>query len=84
MYQRASPRQKSATRWVPLVSAGPYLFLSHPNYAVVAGEIATLPLMLGLPQLAALFTVLNAVVLAIRIAAENRALAAFRQMRGAP
>ena len=37
----------------PLVSAGPYRFLSHPNYAVVAGEIAVLPLALGLPLLAA-------------------------------
>ncbi len=30
----------------PLVSAGPYRYLSHPNYAVVAGEIAVLPLVL--------------------------------------
>ena len=60
----------------PLVSAGPYRLLSHPNYAVVAGEIAVLPLVLGLPLLAAIFTVLNAAVLAIRIRAENRALAA--------
>ena len=59
----------------PLVSAGPYRFLPHPNYAVVAGEIAVLPLVLGLPWLAAVFTVLNAAVLAIRIRAENRALA---------
>ena len=67
------------------MSAGPYRFLSHPNYAVVAGEIAVLPLVLGLPLLAAVFTILNAVVLAIRIAAENRALAASRQtmQRGA-
>jgi methyltransferase len=64
----------------PLVSAGPYRFLPHPNYAVVAGEIAVLPLVLGLPWLAALFTVLNAAVLAIRIRAENRALAASRTM----
>jgi methyltransferase len=63
----------------PLVSAGPYRYLSHPNYAVVAGEIATLPLVLGLPLLAVLFTVLNAAVLAIRIRAENRALAALRR-----
>lgn len=62
----------------PLVAAGPYRFLPHPNYAVVAGEIAVLPLALGLPRLAALFTVLNAAVLAIRIRAENRALAASR------
>jgi methyltransferase len=70
----------------PLVSAGPYRFLSHPNYAVVAGEIATLPLVLDLPLLATLFTILNAVVLAIRIRAENRALAASRETipRGAP
>ena len=58
-----------------LVSAGPYRFLSHPNYAVVAAEIALLPLVLGLIWLAAIFTVLNAAVLAIRIRAENRALA---------
>jgi methyltransferase len=60
----------------PLVSEGPYRFLPHPNYAVVAGEIAVLPLTLGLPLLAGVFTVLNAAVLAIRISAENRALAA--------
>ena len=60
----------------PLVSGGPYRFLSHPNYAIVAGEIAVLPLTLGLPLLAGVFTVLNAAVLAIRISAENRALAA--------
>jgi methyltransferase len=60
----------------PLVSGGPYRFLPHPNYAVVAGEIMLLPMVLDLPLLAAVFTVLNAAVLAIRITAENRALAA--------
>ena len=62
-----------------LVSAGPYRFLSHPNYAVVVGEIAVLPLVLYLPLIAAIFSALNAIVLAIRIRAENRALAASRQ-----
>jgi len=62
----------------PLVSGGPYRFLSHPNYAVVAGEIALLPLALNLPLLAAVITILNAAVLAIRIRAENRALAVSR------
>ena len=62
----------------PLILAGPYRFLAHPNYAVVAGEIAVLPLVLNLPLPAILFTVLNAAVLAIRIRAENRALAASR------
>ena len=70
----------------PLVKAGPYRYLAHPNYAVVAGEIAVLPLALGLPWLAALFTILNAAVLAIRIRAENRALDASRKTmaRAAP
>jgi methyltransferase len=58
----------------PLVAAGPYRYLRHPNYAVVAGEIAILPLMLHLPGVAALFTALNGVVLFIRIRAEDRAL----------
>jgi len=70
----------------PLVSAGPYRFLSHPNYAVVCGEIAVLPLVFGLPLLAAMFTIFNAAVLTIRIRAENRALAASGEMikRGMP
>ncbi len=60
----------------PLVKDGPYRFLNHPNYWVVAGEIAILPLVFGLPWVAFLFTILNAAVLAIRIAAENKALGA--------
>jgi methyltransferase len=70
----------------PLVSAGPYRFLSHPNYAVVAGEIAVLPLALNLPLLALVFVILNAMVLAIRIRAENRALATSHKtiVHGAP
>ena len=58
----------------PLVASGPYRYLSHPNYAVVAAEIATLPLALHLPVLALIFTGLNAAVLAIRLRAEARAL----------
>ena len=58
----------------PLVAGGPYRYLRHPNYAVVVGEIAVLPLVLELPWLAVLFTILNALVLFIRIRAENRAL----------
>ena len=58
----------------PLVAGGPYRYLRHPNYAVVAGEIALLPLMLSLPWIAVIFTVLNGAVLFIRIHAEDRAL----------
>jgi methyltransferase len=60
----------------PLVTVGPYRYLSHPNYAIVAGEIALLPLALNLPWLALLFSVLNGLVLVVRIRAEARALAA--------
>ena len=58
----------------PLIASGPYRYLRHPNYAVVTGEIAVLPLMLHLPELAVLFTALNAIVLFTRIRAEDRAL----------
>ena len=58
----------------PLVRRGPYRFVNHPNYVVVAAEIAVLPLVFGLWQVALLFSLLNAAVLAIRIRAENAAL----------
>jgi len=65
-----------------LVTTGPYRWLSHPNYLVVVGEIAALPLCLGLPWYAVLFSAANAAVLAIRIRAENAALAGLRDARG--
>jgi methyltransferase len=60
----------------PLISSGPYKYLSHPNYAVVAAEIAVLPLALHLPLVALVFTLVNAAVLGIRIRAEAGALSA--------
>lgn len=58
----------------PLVASGPYRFMRHPNYCVVIGEIAVLPLCLGMPWYALVFTILNLLVLAIRVRAENTAL----------
>lgn len=58
----------------PLIVAGPFRYLSHPNYVIVAGEIAVLPICFGLYAFAMLFTALNAFVLAIRIHAESAAL----------
>ncbi|GLR47605.1 isoprenylcysteine carboxyl methyltransferase family protein [Sphingomonas astaxanthinifaciens] len=58
----------------PLVTGGPFRFVSHPNYLVVIGEIAVLPLVFGLWQVALIFSLLNAAVLFIRIRAEERAL----------
>ena len=59
----------------PLVRKGPYRYLDHPNYVVVAAEIALLPLVFGLWRTALVFSLMNALLLAIRIRAENRALA---------
>jgi methyltransferase len=59
----------------PLVRRGPYRFLRHPNYLIVAGEIAVLPLVFGAWEIAAIFTGLNAPLLAWRIRVEDRALA---------
>lgn len=56
------------------VESGPYRFLRHPNYWVVIGEIAVLPLVFGLPWVALGFTILNAAVLWVRIREEDRAL----------
>jgi methyltransferase len=61
------------------VKGGPYRWLNHPNYWVVIGEIAVLPLVFGLWQIAVLFSALNAAVLTVRIRAENRALASLRR-----
>ena len=63
----------------PLLHDGPYRFVNHPNYIVVAGEIAVLPLIFGLWQLALVFTVLNAAVLAIRVREESKALYSIRR-----
>lgn len=57
-----------------LVTRGPYRYLAHPNYAVVVGEIACLPLVFGLTGFALLFTLLNGAVLYLRIRAESAAL----------
>jgi methyltransferase len=65
----------------PLVRRGPYRFVSHPNYAVVVAEIAVLPLAFGLVGVAILFSVLNALVLWVRIRAEGRALSPDRSDR---
>ena len=62
-----------------LVSRGPYRFVSHPNYVVVVGEIAVLPLCLGLPWYALAFSLAHAVVLAIRLRAETAALSGLRR-----
>ncbi|HWC62028.1 MAG TPA: isoprenylcysteine carboxylmethyltransferase family protein [Rhizomicrobium sp.] len=62
----------------PLVTGGPYRFVRHPNYLVVAAEIAVLPLVFGETGVAVSFTLANAAMLAWRIRAEEAGLAARR------
>jgi methyltransferase len=62
----------------PLVRRGPYRFVAHPNYVVVVAEIAVLPLVWGLWQVALIFSALNAAVLYVRIRRENDALRSLR------
>lgn len=58
----------------PLVKKGLYKYLKHPNYIIVVAEIAIIPLIFHLYYTAIIFTILNAIVLFVRIKAENKAL----------
>jgi methyltransferase len=65
----------------PLVRGGPYRFARHPNYAVVVGEIAALPLVFGQVAIAIVFSLLNSLLLCWRIRIEDQAL---KSRRGRP
>ena len=62
----------------PLIRRGPYRLCRHPNYMIVAAEIAVLPLAFGAWWIAVAFSVINGALLAVRIRAENEALATRR------
>ncbi len=57
-----------------LVRSGPYRYFPHPNYVVVVVEVLTFPLIFGAWITAIVFSILNAVLLYVRIRTENRAL----------
>ncbi|MEV7547007.1 isoprenylcysteine carboxyl methyltransferase family protein [Streptomyces sp. NPDC089915] len=59
---------------LPLVASGPYRLLRHPNYAAVVLEGLALPLVHTAWMTALAFTVLNALLLRVRIRCENSAL----------
>lgn len=59
----------------PPVVNGPYRWLRHPNYLIVILEIAVVPLALGMPLFALIFSLINGALLAGRIRVENQALA---------
>jgi methyltransferase len=54
------------------VKKGPFKFLRHPNYIEVICEIIVIPMVFNLYYTAVVFTVLNALMLTVRIREENR------------
>ncbi|MDG5472712.1 isoprenylcysteine carboxylmethyltransferase family protein [Jeotgalibacillus sp. ET6] len=57
-----------------VVRKGPYKWIKHPNYLVVTVELLILPLLLQAYATAVLFSLLNAVMLSVRIPVEEKAL----------
>ena len=58
----------------PLIKKGIYKYVTHPNYLVVIAEIAIIPLVFHLYFTAIAFTVLNAIMLSVRVKEENKVL----------
>jgi methyltransferase len=58
-----------------LVASGPYKWFRHPNYVAVVAEGVALPLVHDAWITAVVFTLLNVPLLAVRIRAEEAALA---------
>jgi methyltransferase len=65
-----------------LITAGPYRWLRHPNYLVVVLEIASLPLVHSAWLTAAVFSILNAVLLWYRVGLEEDALQRYSGSNG--
>ncbi|MDD7912163.1 isoprenylcysteine carboxylmethyltransferase family protein [Pseudovibrio exalbescens] len=74
----ASLKERWTTRIIvtdaPLITSGPYRYLKHPNYLIVAFEIPVGALVLGLTEVAVIFGLLNLGVLYWRIRQEDAAL----------
>lgn len=60
---------------LPRIESGPYRFFRHPNYLAVVTEIVALPLVHTAWWTALVFSLLNVALLAVRIRAEEAALA---------
>ncbi|MDB5288638.1 MAG: isoprenylcysteine carboxyl methyltransferase [Mucilaginibacter sp.] len=57
------------------IATGIYKYIKHPNYIIVICEIAIIPLTFHLYYTAVIFTILNAIMLTVRIKKENEVLA---------
>ena len=62
----------------PLVATGPFKYVRHPYYILISAEIFVAPMVLGLWQMALVFSLLNAGMLYVRIRSEEKALAHLR------
>ena len=65
-----------------IIKKGPYLYIKHPNYFVVTIELLVIPLLFNLYITACLFTILNAVILMVRIPAVEKALKELTEYEG--
>ena len=59
---------------LPRITGGPFRYFAHPNYVAVVTEGIVLPGMYGCWRVAGVFTVLNALLLWVRIREESAAL----------
>lgn len=66
----------------PLVKRGPFRLVRHPNYLIVQAELMVVPLIAGVWELAIVFGIANALMLAWRIRVEEQALAPRREEAG--
>lgn len=67
---------------VNVIRKGPYRFIKHPNYVVVTLELIVVPLLFGAYFTAILFTILNLLMLSVRIPAEEKALNELTEYEG--
>jgi len=70
------------TPWAAPVTSGPYRFVRHPNYLIVAVELPCISLALGLPWHALGFGALNLILIGWRIRSENAAFARLSGRKG--
>ncbi|MFD1038641.1 isoprenylcysteine carboxyl methyltransferase family protein [Virgibacillus byunsanensis] len=59
---------------VSLIKKGPYKYVKHPNYIIVALELFLIPLLFGAYLTAFVFPILHMLLLRIRIPREEKAL----------
>lgn len=65
-----------------VIMSGPYRFLRHPNYCIVTLEFMVIPLLFSASYTFIIFSLLNMLMLAIRIPAEEKALKSLTEYEG--